>query len=200
MKTLLEMGADVNVRNNEGDLCMHIVARNNSIEGTKLVLLYDDMIGRVNWAHMTPLGVTRMYGNKDVESVILRAAVKEKREFHEAWDYEVEQQQRCEEEQGSKEHTYVQTGTQGVHRKSTVINHARVVELREKKLIVPMRRRVPRGITQGTVTSTQYRLDAAALQQEIKQYKSVVESAIIIQSCGRRQIARQLVRRWAFQL
>eukprot|EP01036_Dinobryon_divergens_P032604 gene32604-42224_t len=60
MHLLLE-GAFPSFQNSAGNQPAHLATRNNQVELLKQICVYDQHIGRVNYAHQTPLGVAKFH-------------------------------------------------------------------------------------------------------------------------------------------
>lgn len=61
LQMLLSMGANTEVRNNDGDLPTHIAAAKGDRKSMNELVSFGASIRKRNWANLTPVGVARMY-------------------------------------------------------------------------------------------------------------------------------------------
>ena len=75
MEILVEHGANVNAQTDLGESALHIAGRKGDLEMVILLLNYNANVLAVNRRRQSPGEVSRLYGHKDIET--LMEAVKE---------------------------------------------------------------------------------------------------------------------------
>ncbi|CAM9906953.1 unnamed protein product, partial [Ectocarpus fasciculatus] len=70
VKNLLELGAAPSVQNYEGNQPTHIAARGNHVECLKELMTYEQYIGRMNYAHQTPLGIAKFHSSREAQAFL----------------------------------------------------------------------------------------------------------------------------------
>lgn len=69
-RCLLGGGADASSQNNVADQPSHIAARDNRVDMLKVLCVYDEHIGRLNYNHQSPVGLARMHGSKEAQTFL----------------------------------------------------------------------------------------------------------------------------------
>ena len=95
-RTLLEGLVYASPQNFQGNQPCHIAARDNNIDCLKLISLYDEHIGRVNYSHLTPLGIAKFHNATLTRQfleryyVLLESATERNEDGEIWWDKRVE--------------------------------------------------------------------------------------------------------------
>ncbi len=69
-QAVLEGGANPSIQNNSGDQAAHIAARLNHVSCLVHIAKYDEHMGRINYAHQTPLGAAKFACAKEAQFFI----------------------------------------------------------------------------------------------------------------------------------
>lgn len=70
VKSLLTLGALPSVQNYVGDQPTHCAARGNHVNCLKELMVYEQYIGRMNYAHQTPLGMAKFHSAREAQAFL----------------------------------------------------------------------------------------------------------------------------------
>ena len=69
-KSLLLGCCNVHMQDSEGNQPSHIAARDNKMETLRMICIYDEHIGRINYNHLTPLGIAKMHDSREAAAFL----------------------------------------------------------------------------------------------------------------------------------
>jgi hypothetical protein len=156
---LLASGATSNIQDVRGDQCAHTAAYTNCIELMKVLIDYDDHIGRKNFQGLTPLGICRLQRHHEIERILL--------------DY--------------FQHTDQPSGEVDTDRFATV-DTARL-EQWSQQLELPMTRTAQPLALRVDIDSSSYHDEALSVRSEIEHMRKLHRLAVVVQARVRRKLA-----------
>ena len=196
VRCLLEACAFPSIQNLEGNQPLHIAARNDNVECLDLLCQYDSHIGRVNYAHQTPLGIAKTYGASYVVEyfqkhyVYLEPAIERDAEGNIWWDKEIDKVAGEWEAQMDMEGNRVYTSTESME----VVDLPPALSYKEVQSAVTRhnktsRRKVELVTEENTVTMHSYKLDYIETAENIEKLKMLNAMATCITKYARRKLA-----------
>ena len=196
-------GGNPSIQNNEGNQPAHIACRYNQIELLKQICVYDEHIGRVNYAHQTPLGVAKFNGSKECQQFLIEHfkhidPVHGRNETGSIWwdkqiddvigEWKVVVNSHA-------ERSYVNTVTGEVTYRPPSLPAAVVAQTAKTHAKVPMRRRVNLVKEGNKLSKHDYYKDYAENEMALNEYKKVYYSIVTIQKFARRKLAYMMLSR-----
>jgi len=183
-----------------------LAAKNNQVELLKQICVYDEHIGRVNYAHQTPLGVAKFFRAKDCQRFLQdhykyvdisqgRNAVGDiwwDRPIDEmVGDWEVQVNFRS-------ERLFVNKRTGEVTKKPPAVP-VEVVARTAKQALVPMRRKVVLVKEENTLNKHAYYQEYDAVKNDVEAFKKFFRCAATIQKFARRKLVYKELARLKLQ-
>ena len=175
LRSLLEMCAKPSIQNLEGNQPIHIASRNNDVESLKLLCLYDEYIGRVNYSYETPYGIAGvhnatdalLYFNSHFDYANKASAVSG--ENSSRWNSEIERK-----------------GNDG----AMVIPDSAEDLLKFTQICVkPVLRKVEMVTEANTITMHSYKMDHLAVSNDVEYLMLLKNAATVLTKCARRKLA-----------
>ena len=196
IQAMLEACAYPSVQNLDGDQPLHIAARQNNVPAMKLLCLYDQHVGRVNYAHQTPLGVAKFHSCLEaaaflekhyvyLESDIVRDANgdiwwdKEIDHKLEGWHLEITQ---------TGERVYISEVSGEITASPPKISAEEITKI-SSNISKPIRRKVEIVSEENTITMHQYKLDYKDTNKDVSELAAIYDAATIINKYVRRKSA-----------
>eukprot|EP00605_Chrysophyceae_sp_TOSAG23-4_P002242 GSChrysophyteH1.ASY1.ANO1.2486.1 assembled CDS len=197
-KHLLLGCCNVHMQDSDGNQPSHIAARDNKLETLKMICIYDEHIGRINYAHQTPLGIAKMHQSREaqaflelhykhIEGEIGRNAVGDL-----WWDQEVEESFAVwamnVDEMGNR--WWVNQSNGQVSYKPPAYDANKVIKAADRAEVSMARAVVKVGVEhENTLTRHGYMAEYAGIESEVQAIVRINDAATCIQKYARRKCA-----------
>lgn len=184
------------IQNKDGNQASHIAARDNNLKVLKRICVYDTHIGRVNYAHQTPLGMAKFHNAPDtrqfLEEHYRKVEIKDGRNkvgdiwWDRAIDAIADDWKVVVGFLGEREYINEKTGERSLLPPSMhsdmVMNAAQFVE-------IPIKPRVVLVDEENTLTRHGYKKDYKAFSDEVNVMARIHRAALCIQKFAMRKSA-----------